>query len=125
MKLIKIYHLFQKSFNFILKNRFFQHQYQKQEKMFVFTLWLVSHSVCIHIQYFFGVMTNKLQRQPLEVFCKKGILKNFTKFIVKHRCQNLFFNKVAGLRSATIFKIRPWHRCFPVNFAKFLRTSFV
>ena len=28
-----------------------------------------------------------------------------------------FFNKVAGLRL--------WHRCFPVNFAKFLRTSFL
>ena len=49
------------SFNFTLKNRFFQHQYQNQEKMFVFTSWLVSHEVLIHIQYFFGVMSNKLQ----------------------------------------------------------------
>ena len=32
-----------RSFNFTLKNRFFQHQYQKQVKMFVFTSWLVSH----------------------------------------------------------------------------------
>ena len=23
---------------------------------------------------------------------------------------------------ATLLKRRPWHRCFPVNFAKFLRT---
>ena len=29
---------------------------------------------------------------------KKGILKNFAKFIGKHLCQSLFFNKVAGLR---------------------------
>ena len=29
--------------------------------MFVFTSWLVSHGVCIHIQYFFGVVRNKLQ----------------------------------------------------------------
>ena len=35
------------------------------------------------------------------------------------------FNKVAGLRPATLSKKRPWHRCFPVNFAKFLRTSFL
>ena len=27
-----------------------------------------------------------------------------------------------GLRSATLLKKRLWHKCFPVNFAKFLRT---
>ena len=26
-----------------------------------------------------------------EVFCKKGVLRNFTKFIGKHLCQSLFF----------------------------------
>ena len=30
-----------------------------------------------------------------------------------------------GLRPATLLKKRPWHRCFPVNFAKFLRIPFV
>ena len=34
-----------------------------------------------------------------EVFCKKGFLKNFTKFTGKHLCQSLFFNKVAGLQA--------------------------
>ena len=34
-----------------------------------------------------------------------------------------FFNKVAGL--ATLSKKRLWHRCFHVNFAKFLGTPFV
>ena len=29
-----------------------------------------------------------------EVFCKKGVLINFTKFTGKHLCQSLFFNKV-------------------------------
>ena len=33
-----------------------------------------------------------------EVFCKKGVLGNCTKFLRKHLCQSLFFNKVAGLR---------------------------
>ena len=33
-----------------------------------------------------------------EVFCKKGVLRNVTKFTGKHLCQSLFFNKVAGLR---------------------------
>ena len=28
--------------------------------------------------------TNRLQKQPPEVFCKKGVLKKFTKFTGKH-----------------------------------------
>ena len=59
-----------------------------------------------------------------EVFRRKGVLRNFAKFTGKHLCQSLFFNKVAGLRPATLLKKRLWHRCFPVNFDKFLRTPF-
>ena len=29
-------------------------------------------------------------------FCEKGVLRNFAKFLRKHFCQSLFFNKVAG-----------------------------
>ena len=37
-----------------------------------------------------------------------------------------FLNKVAGLAwPAALWKKRLWHRCFPVNVAKFLRTSFL
>ena len=60
----------------------------------------------------------------LEVFCKKGVLKNLAKLTGKHLCWSLFFNKVAGLRLATLLKKRLQHWCFPVNFAKFLRTPF-
>ena len=52
-----------------------------------------------------------------------GVLRNFAKFTAKHLCQSLFFNKVAGLRVATLLKKRLCHRCFPVNFAKFLIIS--
>ena len=57
--------------------------------------------------------------------CKNGVLKNFTKFTGKHLCQRLVFNKVAGLRPATLLRERLWHSCFPVNFMKFLRTLFL
>ena len=46
-----------------------------------------------------------------KVFCKKGVFRNFAKFIRKHLCN--------------FIKKRLWNRCFPVNFAKFLRTSFL
>ena len=59
------------------------------------------------------------------VFHKKGVLRNFAKFTGKRLCQSLFFNKVAGLTSATLLKKRLWRRCFPVNFAKFLRKPFL
>ena len=48
---------------------------------------------------------------------KKSVLKNFAKFTGKHVRQSL--------RPATLLKKRLWHRCFHVNFAKFLRTPFL
>ena len=59
-----------------------------------------------------------------EVFCKKGIPRKFVKLTGKHPCQSLFFNKVPGLRSATLLKKRHWHWCFPVSFTNFLGTPF-
>ena len=55
-----------------------------------------------------------------ELLRKKGVLKDFAKFTGKHLCQSLFLNKVV-----TLLKKRVWHRCFPVSFAKFLRTPFL
>ena len=66
-----------------------------------------------------------LQKQPPEVFCKKGVLRNFSKFPGKDLCQSLFFNKVVGLRPPTLLKKRLYHNCFPVHFEKFLRTPFL
>ena len=34
-------------------------------------------------------------------------------------------NRRSSLRAATLLKKRLWHRCFPVNFAKFLRIPFL
>ena len=59
-----------------------------------------------------------------KVFCKEGVLRNFAKFTGKPLSQSLFFNNVAGLRPATLLKKWLWHRCFPVSFAKCLRTPF-
>ena len=35
------------------------------------------------------------QKQLPQVFCEKSVPRNFAKFIGKHLCQNIFFNKVA------------------------------
>ena len=56
---------------------------------------------------------------------KKGVLKTCAKFIGKHLCQRLFFNKVVGVSFTTLLKKRFWHRCFPMNFEKFLTAPFL
>ena len=68
--------------------------------------------------------TCDVQKQPLEVFCKKRCSWDFAKFTGKLLCKSLFFDKIAGLRHATSLKKRLWHRFFPVSFAKFPGTPF-
>ena len=53
---------------------------------------------------------------------RKDVLRNFAKFTGKHLCKSLFFNEVFNEVS---LKKRLWHRCFPVNFEKFLKTPFL
>ena len=40
----------------------------------------------------------------LEVFCKKGVLRNFTKFTRKHFCWSVCFNEIASLHSIALLK---------------------
>ena len=49
-------------------------------------------------------MTVVIQSSRPEVFCKKTVLKNFTKFTGKYLCQSLFFNKVFSLWILRIFQ---------------------
>ena len=65
--------------------------------------------------------TTNLQKESSGSVLQKRCSQNFPKFPGKHLCQSVFFKKVADLRPATLFKKRLWHRCFPVNFAKFLK----
>ena len=56
---------------------------------------------------------------------RKGVLRNFAKLTGNDLCQDLFFNKATRLRPATLLKKKLLTRCFPVSFAKFLRTQFL
>ena len=53
---------------------------------------------------------------------RKGVFRNLATVTEKYLCQSLYFNKV---RPATLLKPRLRHKCFPLNFAKFLRTPFL
>ena len=65
------------------------------------------------------------QKQPPEMFCKKRCSWKFRKIHRKTHLPESLFNEVAGSRPATLLTMRLWHGCFPVNFVKFLRTSFL
>ena len=54
----------------------------------------------------------------------KGVLRNFTKFTGKHLCQILIFNKVAGLRSATLLK-ETMTQVFPSEFCEISQNTFL
>ena len=74
-----------------------------------FMLWKAGKGIYLQIQI---SRFNRSSHQRCSV--RKGVLKNFTIFTGKHLC----------LRPAALLKKRLWHRFFPVNFVKFLRTPF-
>ena len=74
-------------------------------------------NICEGLLLKISISVASLQAVVQRCFCKKGVPRNFAKFTGKPLCQILFLNKVAGLRL--------WHRCFPVNFEKFVRTPFL
>ena len=82
---------------------------------------LFGYSKGIHL-FLFNLKTSKVQKQPLGMFCKKAVLKNFATFTQTSVLESLF-NKVEGLKVCKFIKKRLQHRCFPVNIANFLKTS--
>ena len=86
---------------------------------YLFSLFSFSFHVCI--SYF---LLTPYRSRHQRYSTKKDVFKNFAKSTGKHLCQSLFFNEVAGLRSATVLKKRLWHRCFPVNLRNFLEHLF-
>ena len=57
------------------------------------------------------------QNTFLEELFSKSIRDNISLFLQKH--------SLSRLRPATSVKKRLWHKCFPMSFAKFLRTPFL
>ena len=68
-------------------------------------------------------MLQKYRSSRLQVFCRKGVLRNVETFTGKNLCLSLLFNKKAGLRTVTLLKKKFWYRGFPVKFSRFLKTT--
>ena len=79
--------------------------------------------------YLFFVFIQLIQwhyfRQKQSPVGVQVFLKIFAKVTGKEPVSESLFNKVANLRSATLFKKKLLHRCFLVTFPKFLRTPYL
>ena len=64
--------------------------------------------------------------QPPEVFFEKRCSKKFRKIHGKHLCQNLFFNKVAGLKpeACNFIKKETLAQAFSCEFCKISKNTF-
>ena len=62
----------------------------------------------------------KYKSSRIEVFCKKGVLRNFAKFTGKNLCQGLFLNKVA----CNFIKKETLVRVFSCEFWEFSKNTF-
>ena len=62
----------------------------------------------------------KRQKQPLKLFCKKGVLRNFANFTGKHLCWSLFLIELQTFKLAALFK-----RDSNTDFSLILKTRFV
>ena len=89
-----------------IKNITFRHNSRTPDKKFK-TKKIQTFS-CVFIHELSGCRYRSNHRR---CFVKKGVLRNFAKFTGKHLC----------FRAATLLKKSLWHRCFPVNFANFLK----
>ena len=83
--------------------------------------------ICLKLFSLQKIDKNKsfIKKQPPEGFRKKGVLKKFHKIHLKTPVLESYFNSISCLRVVTILKKRLQHRCFQVNFMKFLRTPFL
>ena len=88
--------------------------------------WLVSSCEYCKVckSNFFIDLQNTSRSSRLQIFLKIGIPKRFANFTGKHLCCSLLLKNLQA-EGLQLHKKRLQRRCFPVKFAKFLRTPFL
>ena len=99
------------------------HQFQQDISIFSYSVVFIKKINVLSLHHCFsGKITNflKKQKQPPEVFGKKGVLKHCAIFTGKHLCWSLF-----GVFGDNSLKKRLKYRYFPVNITKFFKKTFL
>ena len=81
--------------------------------------WLI-HWLLIHLILLTLIIMTQTPKQNSDA-AAGGVLKNFAIFTEKKIYVGVFFYKVASLQNCIVIKKWLLHRCFCVNFEKFLR----
>ena len=68
---------------------------------FQLNLVVIAHSC---IGFFFELLWKHWKKQPLKLFCKKGVLRNFASFTEKRFCWSLFLIELQTFRPASLLK---------------------
>ena len=101
--------------------------YQSQSFVFRFMRYIIwENETFNHNWDYFLMLANRFYRSShRRCSARKGALRN-SQNSQENTCARVsFFNKIAGLRAATLLKKRLWHRCFLMNSENFLRTPFL
>ena len=69
----------------------------------------------------FATVNEELTEEVAQRCSSKKVFVEISQNSQENTCARFSFT----LRRATLLKKRLWHRCFPMNFAKFLRTPFL
>ena len=88
---------------------------QKEKQFFISIMCLIQLKSC---------NGKKLRSSHQKFPVRKGVLRNFAKFKGKHLYQSFFFNKVAGLRPATLFKKETLAQVFSCEFSEIFKNAF-
>ena len=105
--------------HFLLKKRLWHRYFPVNFGKFLRRYFLTEHLrwLLLYVAFFY------LEVATRGVLLRKGVLRNFQKFTGQHLRHSAFFNTVAGMSPAALFRKRRWHRCFWADM-KFLRTPF-
>ena len=108
-----------------IKTPHFHKSINYQEHLFHRTL-ITSYFCLVNIAKFLRTdfLKNTSRNSRLQMFFKIGVLNSFANFTGKHLCWS-FFLKNLQAEGLQLDKKRLQNRCFPVKFAKFLRTPFL
>ena len=106
---------------YLFQSSFFTFWFRKQVRHYHALIICILREKSMHA--FTGFLSGK-KMMILGTFGSSCSQVFLTIFTGKHRGRILFFNKVTSLRPKTLLRKRLQHRCFSVNFPKFLRTLF-
>ena len=105
---------------FYIKN-FFSKSDQIRRFLSVFPKFL-KKIVLITFNFFKSFALQRNSRP--EVFCEKGVLRNFARFTGKLLCQSVFFNKVAGAAACNFIEKETLAQVFSCEFCEISKNTF-